>query len=824
MTDIANLSLKVDSTDISEAERELAKLAGTGAVTEKATDGVTDSAKKLSQQNKKTTDSQRKLTAAEEAAERASEELLKTNKKQQEQSKKQHKQNQKTIPQVKMMRGGIQQLGYQIQDVAVQAQMGTNAMVILGQQGPQILSIFGPGGAIAGAIVAIGAAVGGTLFASLMKSKTAVDDLEASMGYLDDTAGLTKDGLFELANELERLAKTNELAARIEAKSGIVGALDAIQASSKLAKEKLEELLSPGFLQSAGGLDTVFDGLIEGQREAFFVMDAFSNDFSAFNAIILEDALKTGKSVDTIRLGYVKLATVVENLKDKYGATTSEATALAGALSRITESSGVNELKTLQRTLDRMANNSGASDKIIKLSSDIRKFTLEAEKAGVKAEGLKEFLSNLGKDLDIGDAEGVEKILSAFDKVEERLKEQVALYGVLSFEAKLRYRIEQGQIEDITEAQKTVLLGLARELDIKRQLTKEAKELAAAEKAAGAKSDREKKAAEAKASRDKKASEAKAAREEAARQTSFEKLQAFLLTEEEAISVSYQRRLDIIINNTEEGSAARLNLTAKLNEKLVEQFAALEEGDTGTFWERYLDSAATALLDVNELAANTVDSLSTGFGDAFERMVFDSESMSDAMRGMAVDMSRSVVNALGRMAAEWLAYQAVQLLVGKTTAASGATALAANAQAMSIMSGINAFSSTAAIPIVGPIAAPGAMAAALAITGPMAATVGGLAVAGAFDEGGIIPSGSVGLVGEIGPELVKGPATVTSRRDTAALLEKNAQNNGETPAPIVNVILDPNDMIAVMASGAGERQGLVFIESNASQIKSMLSM
>lgn len=40
----------------------------------------------------------------------------------------------------------------------------------------------------------------------------------------------------------------------------------------------------------------------------------------------------------------------------------------------------------------------------------------------------------------------------------------------------------------------------------------------------------------------------------------------------------------------------------------------------------------------------------------------------------------------------------------------------------------------------------------------------------AYDKGGSIPAGAVGLVGEIGPELISGPATVTSRRDTAKML------------------------------------------------------
>jgi len=62
--------------------------------------------------------------------------------------------------QMHMMRGGVSQLGYQIQDIAVQLGMGTNAMLVFGQQGSQIASIFGPGGAVLGAILAITSAIG----------------------------------------------------------------------------------------------------------------------------------------------------------------------------------------------------------------------------------------------------------------------------------------------------------------------------------------------------------------------------------------------------------------------------------------------------------------------------------------------------------------------------------------------------------------------------------------------------------------------------------------------------------------------------------------
>ncbi|MGX4745776.1 phage tail tape measure protein [Providencia rettgeri] len=45
----------------------------------------------------------------------------------------------------------------------------------------------------------------------------------------------------------------------------------------------------------------------------------------------------------------------------------------------------------------------------------------------------------------------------------------------------------------------------------------------------------------------------------------------------------------------------------------------------------------------------------------------------------------------------------------------------------------------------------------------------GMKSAGMFDNGGFIPSGQFGIAGEYGPELVNGPAHITSRRKTAAL-------------------------------------------------------
>ena len=50
-----------------------------------------------------------------------------------------------------------------------------------------------------------------------------------------------------------------------------------------------------------------------------------------------------------------------------------------------------------------------------------------------------------------------------------------------------------------------------------------------------------------------------------------------------------------------------------------------------------------------------------------------------------------------------------------------------------------------------------------------AAVIAAQGFAGMFDNGGSIGSGQWGIVGENGPEIVKGPANVTSRKKTAAM-------------------------------------------------------
>ena len=116
----------------------------------------------------------------------------------------------------KQMQFGMQNASYQLQDVAVQAQMGTDKMRILAQQGPQLLSAFGPKGALAGLAVALGA--------SLVSAFT-----------------LPKKSAEELGEEIEELISIAEKLAKIHF-DAMESSLEEVNKRTQVATSSLEKL------------------------------------------------------------------------------------------------------------------------------------------------------------------------------------------------------------------------------------------------------------------------------------------------------------------------------------------------------------------------------------------------------------------------------------------------------------------------------------------------------------------------------------------------------------------------------------------------------
>jgi hypothetical protein len=164
------------------------------------------------------------------------------------------------------------------------------------------------------------------------------------------------------------------------------------------------------------------------------------------------------------------------------------------------------------------------------------------------------------------------------------------------------------------------------------------------------------------------------------------------------------------------------------------------------YLERLTESLDNNFQNMDRIAADMINSMTARFGDAFEQMVFDSKSLGEAISQLAETMLRSIVNALGQMAAQWVAYQAVQMVKSKASQATSAVTAAATGTA--IAAAYAPAAAAASLASFGANAAP-AMAA-LSSTHALSKVLS----LGARERGGPVMSGQPYMVGERGPELM----------------------------------------------------------------------
>jgi hypothetical protein len=238
------------------------------------------------------------------------------------------------------------QAGFQLQDVAVQAQMGTNAFVILGQQGSQFAGAFGPTGAIVGAVIAVGAAIATVLVPNLFESKSATEELEESLEGLGKVAVTTGDNITVLTEDIVKLAEKSEQAAMTAIRGGIVDGMNAVNASTKLASKAI-------------GDD--FDiALGRGRRSARNYSNALA---------------RTSK---------------------EFGITRGEVKEISEAFKEFESNRSAETLQDLQDKLDKAASsNVNAKDKFIELAQSIREFSTAAVVGQEQVDALKKAQEDL---------------------------------------------------------------------------------------------------------------------------------------------------------------------------------------------------------------------------------------------------------------------------------------------------------------------------------------------------------------------------------------------------------------------------------------------
>lgn len=236
-------------------------------------------------------------------------------------------------------------------------------------------------------------------------------------------------------------------------------------------------------------------------------------------------------------------------------------------------------------------------------------------------------------------------------------------------------------------------------------------------------------------------------------------------------------------------------------------------------WQNYVDAATNYTAMAAEATSSILDSAKGGLSNFLSDVISGAESADDALGDLVANFAKSTLQALSDMAAQWLVYQAVQLLVGKTTQASAVPTLVANAQATAFQASLAAFASTAAIPIVGPAAAPAAAAAAAAATAPMVAGVASAALAGMAHDG-------IDAVPETGTWLLQKGERVTTAETSAKLdrtLEQLRANSGGGGGGGININAPVNVQAQPGMSGDDARkQGEAMGQGLVSEIRRVL--
>ena len=312
------------------------------------------------------------------------------------------------------------------------------------------------------------------------------------------------------------------------------------------------------------------------------------------------------------------------------------------------------------------------------------------------------------------------------DKLLAKQKEEISLYGSTSREAQVKYDIEYGALQNVNDELKKKLLLQAKELDNLAQ----AKAL----------------------------------------QSRVESIAVGTMTPQQREQANHKSNITDL--ETYRDSLPQNDL-AKRQE--INQLIEAEQ--------RRHSSAMTSIqsgtkTEIDAMWSDTFDRFASGIGTATADAIFESENLGDGLRNVFQSMGKHVVATLIEIGAKRLVLAAINSTAATSEAASATAAATTSGAAITASMAPAAAATTLATAGTNSI---GSIAAIAAVGAAIAAMFAGL-----FDKGGHIPSGKFGIAGEYGPEFVKGPATVTSRVDTANILNRQAANDGGGRSVVFN--------------------------------------
>ena len=734
------------------------------------------------------------------------------------------------------MRGQMQNFGYQMQDVAVQMQMGTNAMTIFSQQGSQLAAGFGPTGAIIGAGIAFVGMMGSLLLPALFDGGKAVKELSEALKDLAKSTGLTKEqsqllvlqeneSIDAATKKLVTLKKEgielreNAKRTKIRLKIGQDSRNNDVN-SAKVLKKINRDLLENTVLQQeqakivsdgaknitiyTSALDQGTDSLKKYNDENKQIVEDAERQAEALNkttvqilesekaqkiAILTKNKSNTAEKAQQIartKAAYDKLiadAKNVEMAKELKIENDKRLAALKKQASEVLANTKANE--NLIASVKKSAEESGLS------TSEILKATKSKVLAKFATDGLKKSV------IDSTEAD-YDKLIAAAESIEA---DQLAA-EILSQKTKA--------LADATKAERLATKSLNERAAVQRQLNSLLASLNIGDTSQlDAQYAEEQKLLEGNTTAllalqkeylaDKKEITDFALNEQLEEEKKLLSLRA---------SLTDQGKLDQLRSQYEEEKGLLKGHKTEL-EALERNYESDRLAISGTAWEQYLEGIKTASMDFEKISADmlegTIENLSSGIGNA----IVNADNLGDAFKNTFKSVAAAGISALVQMGIQRLLFSEVDTTLKAKEAgvhvAAEATKVEATLAAKTVemaaikavyvlnvggrgaaetaLGALNAAASTAAIPIVGPVLAPAAAAAFTAFgTAQTAAAVG---FAGAFDRGGVIPQNQIGIVSEYGDELVdgmlvkgkSGGTRVTGREDTAKIMSGGGGNN-----------------------------------------------
>lgn len=635
------------------------------------------------------------------------------------------------------LRGIAQNFGWQLQDTAVQLQMGTNAMIVLTQQGSQMASAFGPTGAIVGAVIAVAGAIGGALLPSLFDSTTALERLDAAAKKTNETLTIGSDGVVEYSDKLTRLAEISGELSRAQLTVAIEEQTRALNKGQQDIQKYLSEMAS--WYESAD--DQMVD-LIKNQ--SFYSLETVRNlreqikafDGSATSLTNLSAALdETAKLTTNLSDDGVTLVNEMTSLIQKYEDGQVSLKALEDALNDtgIATKALRDDTADLITQLQNQVNTLGFSDQKLAMYEAAQKGATQAQIAEIAALHSKiRAYENEQKAI-----EGRKKLEEQTERERERAAKKAEADAAKLAKSSERELEKAQQVVD-SWVQRADVLGMS------------------------------------------------------ARQAALYEAQARAITNadiaqlgtvRELINAYYDKAEAMQIEDQIATLQFKLDPASSIMDKYFTEQELIEEALTRQLiteqqaqalslaaYEQYTDN----IIKLNKSKLKSYEDTSTNFLNL-------TKAETDNLLGFTTQLG-NVTSQLAQIAEEGSA-EAKALFYANQAIAFANTIINTEAGATAALGQLGAFG----IPMSNLIRATGYASAGI---------IAGTTFAGAFDDGGYIPSGSSGIVSEYGDELVngvvvKGPARVTSREDTAAMMgaKVNVYNlPGQTASVTTNVL------------------------------------